>query len=101
MIAMSATKISGRPRSERTVSTVTERCYRRISGIGFCVTSVTRERPQATGDKSHDHGDRIGSSLDRLASLVLEVDRPFIETVEHSHAGFWIPHAPRAEQPIP
>jgi hypothetical protein len=62
----------------------------RLQKIGRCA-----------GDKSRDHGDRVGSPLDRLTSVVLEVDPPFIETVEHSHAGFGIPHALRAEQPIP
>jgi hypothetical protein len=100
MIAMSAGQFPADREGERTVNRLSERCYRRISGSGYCVTSVTRQRTQATGDKSHDHGDRIGSPLDRLASVVLEVDPPFIETVEHSHAGFWTPHALRAKQPI-
>ena len=30
--------------ADRTVSRVSERRYRRISGIGYCVTSVTRQR---------------------------------------------------------
>src|ERR1700730_1457803 len=53
------------------------------------------------GDESRDYGDSVGPTFDRFASALLELDPTFIETVEHPHAGFRVPHALRAEQFFP
>src|ERR1700730_4956752 len=53
------------------------------------------------GDESRDYGDSVRPTFGRLASAFLELDPTFIETVEHPHAGFRVPHALRPEQFFP
>src|SRR5258705_6994981 len=57
MDAMSGGTISADREAERTVRTVSETCYGRISGIGYCVTSVARRltATSAPGDHTAFH----------------------------------------------
>jgi hypothetical protein len=43
------------------VGSVNEPRYGRISGIGCCVASVTRQRTQRAGDKSREQADGVGA----------------------------------------